>query len=178
MRLDEIRRVIQGSTVDAWHVLSDDAPTYVHGFEYSRDNITGVREHHSRAVLWSDVDIGLAWGMDVSHGDPPPEPDWTASFLNRKAQLNLVEVLYRGQPVDRVVYAGIDNAAGKVPWPESRYAAGANLDLSEAPQPPEALEVTAWQMGLVTLIEALGGGGPYRSAADYTKACGITVLGS
>jgi hypothetical protein len=180
MRLDEIRNLIENSTEDDWNVLAGDAPTYVHRFQYGSDArgeaIWGLDEHHTRAVLKDDLDVGLVWGMDVGHGDTS-EPDWAEplSSVNKKVRAALVEVLHRGQPVDRVVYAIVDNAHGTVPWPRLHYRPGANEDPTGPFEPPESMTVTAWEMAVVSLADALGGSGSYGSPQDYAKRAGITV---
>jgi uncharacterized protein YdhG (YjbR/CyaY superfamily) len=74
-------------------------------------------------------------------------------------QGHVVEVLYRGQPVEREVYASVEDARGIVPWPTPRYpGAGA----SDRHAPP-VWEVTHWQLDLVLLLKELG-----ASAGDET----------
>lgn len=179
MRLDDIRALIQGSSQDDWHVLPGDAPTYVHRFKYGSDErgdaIWGLDEHDSRAVLRSDLDVSLVWGMVT--GDEPSAQDWAdqLSSVNKKVRAAVAEVLYRGQPVDRVVYAIVDNAHGAVPWPELHYRPGANQSLDTS-EPPESLTITAWEMAVVSLSDALGGGGGYGKPEDYARRAGITIV--
>ncbi len=176
MTLDEIRSIIADTTAAHWHVLSGDAPTYLNRFGEVRgadEHWLQHSEHEARAVLRRDVDVGLAWGMeDRSTTGESLEPDWTSTTLARRATASVVEVLYRGQPVDREVYAVIDNAHGVVPWPRARLAQGAALADIE----PEALEVSRWQRDLVVLLRDLGVAVGAGSVEDYMRRLGITVV--
>jgi hypothetical protein len=79
MMLDEIRSTVAGTHAEHWHVLSGDAPTYFYSLgEPLHDDCNPVRElHMSRAVLRTDIDVGIAWGMSV--GENPTEALWAAS---------------------------------------------------------------------------------------------------
>lgn len=179
MRLDEIKTIIQQSNADGWHVLPTDAATYVHRFSYGSDargdGIWGLQEHHTRAVLRENIDIGLVWGLDLEPG-ADLQPDWAEplSAVNKKVGCNLAEVLYRGQPVDRIQYALVDNYHGVVPWPTAHYRPGANQS-PDTIEPPESLTVTAWEMAVVSLTDALSGGGAFGAPEQYAKRAGITV---
>jgi hypothetical protein len=176
MTLDEIRSIVADTTAAHWHVLSGDAPTYLNRFGEIRgadEHWLQHSEHDARAVLRRDLDVGLAWGMeDRSSGGESLEPDWTSTTLARRATASVVDVLYRGQPVDREVYAVIDNGHGLVPWPRARFAGDAAL----ADVKPEALEVSSWQRDLVMLLRDLGVAVGAGSVEDYMRRCGITVV--
>jgi hypothetical protein len=181
MTLDEIRSIVANSGKAAWHVLSGDAPTYLGQFvEHASDDEHWQEffQHERRAVLRRDIDVGLVWGMAahplVEGESEPYEPPWTEAFLPgaRKTYVNVVEVLYRGQPVDRELYSVVDNAHGLVPYPEPRYAPDA--DLASGAE-PEALEVNRWQFNLAELLGELGVSVGVGSVEDYMRRCGITV---
>jgi hypothetical protein len=176
MTLDEIRSIVADTTAADWRVLSDDAPTYLNRFGEVRgadEHWLQHSEHEARAVLRCDLDVGLAWGMqDRSSAGESLEPDWTSNTLARRATASVVEVLYRGQPVDREVYAVIDNARGVVPWPRGRFAHGADV----AAVRPTALEVSRWQRDLVVLLGDLGVAVGAGSVEEYMGRCGITVV--
>jgi hypothetical protein len=175
--LDEIRSIVADTTASDWHVLSGDAPTYLNRFGEVRGAdehwLLQHSEHETRAVLRRDLDVGLAWGMEYrSSGGEAIEPDWTSTTLARRANASVVEVLYRGQPVDREVYAVIDNGHGAVPWPRARFAQGAARDDVAY----EALEVSPWQRDLVVLLRDLGVAVGAGSVEDYMRRCRITVV--
>ena len=178
MTLDEIRSIVAHTTAAHWHVLSEDAPTYLNRFGEVRgadEHWLQHAEHEARAVLRRDLDVGLAWGMEArSNGAESLEPDWTSTTLARRATASVVEVLLRGQPVDREVYAVIDNAHGLVPWPRARFAQGA--DVADADAKPEALEVSRWQRDVVVLLRDLGAAIGAGSVEDYMRRCSITVV--
>ena len=176
MTLDEIRSIVADTTAADWRVLSGDAPAYLNRFGEVRgadEHWPQHSEHEARAVLRCDLDVGLAWGMqDRSGPGAPSEPDWTSNTLARRATASVVEVLYRGQPVDREVYAVIDNARGVVPWPRDRLTRGADV----AAVRPNALEVSRWQRDLVVLLRNLGVAVGAGSVEEYMRRCGITVV--
>lgn len=175
MTLDEIRSIVADTTAADWHVLSGDAPTYLNRFAEihgADEHWLQHSEHDARAVLRRDLDVGLAWGMEDRSGGESLEPDWTSTTLARRATASVVEVLYRGQPVDREVYAVIDSGHGLVPWPRARFAQGAAL----ADAKPEALEVSSWQRDLVVLLRDLGVAVGAGSVEDYMRRCGIAVV--
>ncbi len=176
MTLDEIRSIIAATTAAHWHVLTGDARTYLNRIGEVRganENWLQRSEHQGRAVLRRDLDVGLAWGMeDRSPAEESREPDWTSSTLASRATASVVEVLYRGQPVDREAFAIIDNAHGLVPWPRARFAQGAG----GADVEPEALEVSRWQRDVVVLLRDLGVAAGAGSVEDYMRRCGITLV--
>lgn len=176
MTLDEIRSIVANTTAADWRVLGRDAPTYLNRFREVRgaeEHWLQHSEHGARAVLRRDLDVGLAWGMeDHSSAGESLEPDWTSNTLARRATASVVEVLYRGQPVDREVYAVIDNARGLVPWPRARFAQTGE----PAAVRPKALEVSRWQRDLVVLLCDLGVAVGAGSVEEYMRRCGITVV--
>ena len=122
MTLEEIRELVRNTTSDDWHRLEGDAPTYIGRFiepESGEPPLT-FSSHEARAVLVRDVDVGLAWGLDADPYNEGKGEAWWAPPLAadpqpRDASPYIAEVLYRGQPVDRMEYAVIDNGHGLVP---------------------------------------------------------------
>src|ERR1035441_5768152 len=168
MTLDEIRALISASGRDDWSILSGDAPTYI-GRQVER-SAEGVRwqevvGHDQRGVLKRDIDVGLAWGMTASpYDDDPAEPLWAQSFQDKRVHPHVVEILCRGQPVHREVYAGIDNGHGVVPWPHALSGS-------------DVLAATSWQYDLTVLVRELGGAVGVQSVEQYMDRCGITTVG-
>jgi hypothetical protein len=76
----------------------------------------------------------------------------------------------------RIDYALVDNFHGRVPWPELHYRPGSNQPGSDVIEPPERLTVTAWEMAVVSLADALDGGGGYGTPDDYARRARITIV--
>lgn len=164
MTLDEIRSVVANSGAAAWHLLGGDAPMYIGRFvERVEERWQEFVQHDGRAVLRRDIDIGLVWGMTADPYNEDLEPHWTVGHLQpATVHSHIVEVLYRGQPVDREVYASVDNGHGVVPWPESVE---------------DGLQVTRWQVSLVELLDELGVSVGVGSVESYMRRLGFTVVG-
>jgi hypothetical protein len=163
MNLEEIRAAIADSTPVHWQILSGDAPTYIGRYVDRGSRGHEFVEHDQRAVYVADVDIGLAWGMTADPHNETVEPHWTRGRVQPSAaHAHVVEVLYHGQPVDREVYASVDNGHGIVPWPTPIGSDG-------------ALEVSAWQLALVELLRDLGTSVGVGSVQDYMRRFEITV---
>ena len=171
MKLDEIRAAVASTKAADWHLLSGDgALTYVGRFFEPRSGEPALAftSHERRAVLRSDIDVGLVWGLDA---DRPIDDDeqsevWWAPQLaasgKRIAYAQFVEILYRGQPVDREVYALVDNSHGVMPWPAT---AGES----------KTLTVTSLHAGLVELLRELGAAVGVRPVEEYMRQCQIVV---
>lgn len=172
MTLDEIRNMVVDSSAGDWKVLSADAPTYFHGFMEHRsedEHWQELLQHDYRAVLRRDVDVGLVWGL-TPRNEGEQEPEWTKSLQPSGVRAHVAEVLYRGQPVDRVLYASVDNAHGVVPWPG--YLGG-----SDDPDAEPERCVSSRQLRLVELLKELGASVGVGSVKEYMRRCGITVAG-
>jgi hypothetical protein len=176
MTQEEIRALVAGTVEKDWYTLSGDAPSYFNRFvdiPAGNAHYLAHAEHASRAVLRQDLDVGLAWGMrDPSSTDGPVEELWAASLQPPVAQGHVVEVLYRGQPVEREVYASVEDARGIVPWPTPRYPGPEASDRHAAP----VWEVTSWQLDLVLLLKELGTSARDETVKSYLQRCGISVV--
>lgn len=175
MTLEEIRSLIAGTVPSDWKVLAGDAPTYFERFvemSGSEGHWIELGWHQSRAVLRRDLDVGLVWGMDTEHRDEALEPDWAEALGRKEVRARLVEVLYRGQPVDREVYGVVDGTRGRVPWPTARFAPDSHLNIDSR---PEAYEVSSWHTSLVMLVSDLDGV-VSDSVQGYMRRCNITVV--
>jgi hypothetical protein len=109
---------------------------------------------------------------DPSSIDGPVEPPWTKSLHTPVVQGHVVEVLYRGQPVEREVYATVEDALGIVPWPTPRYPGSAASDRHA----PPVWEVTHWQLDLVLLLKELGVPTGDETVESYLRRCAIAVV--
>ncbi len=179
MRFDEIRSLVFDSAPAHWRVLPTDAPTYVHRFQYGTDargdHIWGLDEHHSRAILLNDIDVGLVWGMELARNlDFTDEWGPNVGSHDAKVGMDLIEVLYRGQPVDRVAYYRVDNFHGSMPMPTYHYPPGTAG--SGEVREPESMTVSSWDLAIVSLTDTLGGGGTYGTPESYVSRAGFTVV--
>jgi hypothetical protein len=176
MTQEEIRALVAGAVEADWYLLSGDAPSYFNRFidiPAGDAHYLAHAEHASRAVLRADLDVGLVWGMrDPSSIDGPEAPAWTKSLQPPSVQGHVVEVLYRGQPVEREVYASVEDAQGIVPWPTPRYPGPAASDRHAAP----VWEVTHWQLDLVLLLKELGVPAGNEMVESYLRRCAIAVV--
>ena len=176
MTLEEIRALVAGTSGTEWHILSGDAPTYLNRFIYVQSgnaHYLAAAEHESRAALKADLDVGLAWGLrDPSTEDGPTATEWSRSLRAPEVWGHVVEVLYRGQPVDRVVYAIIEDNHGLVPWPTPRYPGDAAADPHAAP----VWEVSHWELDLVLLLKELGVTVGTETVESYLRRCAIAVV--
>jgi hypothetical protein len=176
MTQEEIRALVAGTVDTDWYMLSGDAPSYFNRFvdlPAGDAHYLAHAEHASRAVLRADLDVGLVWGMrDPSSVDGSVEALWTKSLQPAVAQGHVVEVLYRGQPVEREVYASVEDARGIVPWPTPRYPGAAASDRHA----PPVWEVTHWQLDLVLLLADLGAPAGAETVQRYLHRCAIAVV--
>jgi hypothetical protein len=112
MRLDEIRQLVMMSLPQDWHRIAagpnnrDRSIVTEHygadGEKHTELNVTG---HYEFMVLRVDVDISVAWGMDV---DVDPEDrglrveGWATKLeLPKPPRLFFADTFYRGALVDR-----------------------------------------------------------------------------
>jgi hypothetical protein len=118
---EEIRALVAGTVEKGWYTLSGDAPSYFNRFVDipAGDALyLAHAEHASRAVLREDLDVGLVWGMrDSSSIEGPVEVSWATPLQRPVVQGHVVEVLYRGQPVEREVYASLEEGRGSCRGP-------------------------------------------------------------
>ena len=77
-----------------------------------------------------------------------------------------------GQPVEREVYASVEEARGIVPWPTPRYPGSAASDRHASP----VWEVTHWQLDLVLLLKDLGASAGDETVESFVHRCRIAVV--
>jgi hypothetical protein len=173
---EEIRALVAGTVEKGWYTLSGDAPSYFNRFVDipAGDALyLAHAEHASRAVLREDLDVGLVWGMrDSSSIEGPVEVSWATPLQRPVVQGHVVEVLYRGQPVEREVYASLEEGRGIVPWPTPRYPGSAASDRHA----PPVWEVTHWQLDLILLLNELGVSAGDETVESYLHRCRIAVV--
>ena len=165
MRLDELRHTISDSEPDDWNVIT--GPSYLDHFvpmEVNRGQPGLVYElhhaaHHTRAILTSDVDISIAWGLYLDPDNPAYFSEaWTQSFPDKKAYAQYADVFYRGSLVDRVTIVAVDGGRYKIAMPEQ--------DLEEIENMKPKLIgywIGPWEDAVGRLITRLDGGHSYEA---------------
>lgn len=182
MTRDQLRKLVMASDGPDWSVISGYAPTYFDSFSEVRkgtaigpgggDGTTVWLEHtahNGRAVFVEDIDIGMVWGMRPTHSSESGSyEDWSVQFPDTNVQAHVVEVLYRGQPVDVEIVASIDGGRCTVPWPKPRLSGEIN------DPKVEAWEITQWEYDLARVLHQLTD--PATDYADYVSRCGFTIV--
>lgn len=170
MTLEEIRDLCSESEPGDWHTIDcwsgDAGPAYLDQW------LDGDHRFHTRrAVLRSDVAVGLAWGLTVTDSHAP---EWMSPHWNpNPGPVQIVETFYQGMLVDREHGAVVDSGRALLPLP--------------ARDPiPEALHsegladytITRHQYKLFRLIEELDGGSPDgERLEDYLRQAGFRLEG-
>jgi len=178
MTLDEIRDLCSESTPDDWHTIdcwsADAGPAYLDelGPAYLDEWVDGDHRFHTRrAVLRSDVTVGLAWGLTVTDSHAP---EWTSPHWNpNPGPVQIVETFFQGVLVDREHYALVDSGRAKLPLPvydpisEALHSEG----LSD-------YTITPHQYRLFLLLDELDGGSPEgEGPGDYLRQAGFRLEG-
>lgn len=118
MTLRELHERIAASSPVHWKVLPP-GPGWPAATADGADPEEGATAHTHRAVLRSDVDLVLAWGLRESSRDYF-EP-WLGN-LGRMTEVRadrvLLDVLWRGSPVDRLHGLAFDGFV--LPFPRAR----------------------------------------------------------
>jgi hypothetical protein len=175
MDLNEIRVIVASSTARDWHILRNLWPGDFIEPPFDPERLELLQHSHLRAVLLRDLDVALSWALDCNP-DAEGGGRWADGLPARPGSAAAwpygVDVLYRGHPVEREIYALVYEAHGVVPWPTPRYPAGEMSAEAE----PEAWEVTRWQRDLVVLLDSLIRPAREQSVDDYIGRCGISVV--
>jgi hypothetical protein len=141
----EIRDLVRQSEATNWHKI-EDGPTYRSRFESS----TGPEQwrleedsHGTVAVYMPDVDLTIAYGMELYPAVRDREFDWSINFHDISVQLCFTDIFWSGSLVDRVIYALVDGARGVLPFGQG----------------PEGLRVTTYERDVARLLHNIGGTG-------------------
>ena len=126
MTFDEFRSLIEKSQPTDWRVIPGDGPTYQVRYGAITTPETGPRvdinEHHTLSVYTPDIDITLAFGMNMDFeyvDDRAPVRrtfDWSSHFPDEETTVCIADLFYRGSLVDRVNYVLVDGARACLPW--------------------------------------------------------------
>src|SRR5437763_81460 len=107
MTLDELRNLVLASGPYDWNRILPIGATYLNRFgtvgHPGRESHLEHSEHTNRASYLHDVNLGLAWGMDVDaddDGDRVALP-WRDRFPDKKVSRAFVELFWAGMLVDR-----------------------------------------------------------------------------
>lgn len=120
MTYDELTKLIANSTAAEW--IRIEAPLYNHWIDWSSSGFEGSITHTSRAVLRSDVDVAVEWGMERP-GNRDEHHPWAADrFADPTARSFWVDVFYRGAHVDRRTLVAVDGNRAYIPAPRPNRA--------------------------------------------------------
>lgn len=162
MRLDEILQFIPDTDASHWHVITD-YPIFHHSFEFSSSgsgqaSITGVESHTRRAVLRSDIDVALEWGMrrmrDEKEFYPWNEPQ---RFADPNVHTFWVDLFYRDAVVEREMLVSVDGSRATLPVAHSRRIDGKSFGEPATSGSYEHYTTRA-EYDLARLIDDLDGG--------------------
>jgi hypothetical protein len=158
--LTTLRDDIAASTPQDWHRV-EAGPQYRDRFTTStyydddRKRVeVEVSWHHDLMVLRADIDVSIAWGMDVDID--PKERDlrvegWAKLLdLDEPPRLFFADIFYRGALVDRVVLCSVDYGDGCVPLPDVSGVADELQPETEGRR--YRYTATPWELGVARLI--------------------------
>lgn len=127
MRFDEFRSQVEQSDPAEWRKVPSDGPTYRvrYGSIWSHDSghRVEINEHHSVGVYTPDIDITLAFGLNIDFDyadDRHPMKrsfEWAAeAFGDPEISVFFADLFYRGALIDRVNYVLVDEFRVALPW--------------------------------------------------------------
>jgi len=116
MNMHELRGAITDTYDEHWHLVQDGP------FFHDRVEDDTVQAHRKRAVLHSDINIAIEWGMAVDDDADAAldDYDWAshARLSDPKVHEIWVDVFYQGDLVDRVTLLDVDGHRAYLPVPE------------------------------------------------------------
>ncbi len=133
---------------------------------------TLAEESHSNlAVYRNDIDISIAWGMDMDWAgvnDPIKRNyEFTQDFFDTSGHPQFADVFYRGALVDREILVTVDNANALLPLPRAMWGE------TDDPTKPNRIgeSVTQWQFDFGHLVHSFE-----LSSSDYHRAISIAGI--
>ena len=175
MYLTELRGLVANTKTSDWLVV--DGPLFHEATSVKPSNMTGhpiVDRPASRAVLVTDIDVALEWGLQARPGSIAKDAkEWTrdAGFATRAVMPVYVDVFFRGSLVDRVTGVWVDNLTALLPVPHlAPQDAVGDLGFANV----AAWRVGRWSHALCRLVDALEEGTRFD---DYVRATGFVVDG-
>lgn len=159
MQLHELRSAVANTYAQDWNRIKDGplgrlVPAHVTG-------------HTAYAVLKSDLNISLAWGLEVDPREPGMHPrtntyGWLASTGTEEAVPEVADLYVGATLADRITVLVADNGRVILPWPSGR-----SMDADE-PQ----LYVTRWEHDFARLVDSFEHG-DFR---HYFGQTGIEII--
>ncbi len=159
MTLDEILKMIEGSTVTDWHKMNV-STTY--GWTSGQDangNYLEPNTHNYLAVFKPDVDVSIAF--DATVADPYDEP-WVRKFAAPRALSVAIWFRYRGAVVYEQVGVVVDGGRYLLPMPRP---VNQGFEVDQATLPLARL-----------LFDLYGVGGPHQPVEDALAHAGVTIV--
>ncbi len=123
MTLDDILTMIVQSERDDWTKIG--VPTFL--YEFVHDGPEHRAAHVFRAVYKQNVAVGIAAGLSNPRAESRRyDADWVERFADPEATAEFVDVLYHGNPVDRLVRVVVDGGVAGLPSPRPITEGGAS----------------------------------------------------
>ncbi|NIL86531.1 hypothetical protein RhoFasGS6_03935 [Rhodococcus fascians] len=168
MTLDAVRAAIAGTDADEdWNHITcwgGGGPSY-----RDRAAFSDASESHSNvAILKSNVDISIAWGMQLDEREPGKPParsfDWADNLPDSSVNILIGDVFYRSGLIDRVLMASIDGARCLLPWAHQQHSG------------PHKGKITTsqWWYDFTYLVDGMEG---MRQFDEYWPQVGFEVVG-
>ena len=157
MDLFALRKLIAESWDEHWHTLPI-GPYFHDGFgevDSSEGHYLEHRAHYYRAVLMSDVDVSLEFGMSLD-GDRDRTIEgfgWGLTFPDPAVRREFIDIFYRGALVDRMLVLDVDGGRATLP-----IACKISGDWA----------VYGWEHDIVALVDRLNGNGEFEGYFGQT----------
>jgi hypothetical protein len=176
LQLFELEKILADTAADDWQVISD-GPTFLYSYMVSSGrgegpHISAVEEHHSIAVLRTDIDIRIAWGYDPEFGEKKEYVYFKErSFADPLVRVTFGDVFYRAALVQRNHLVSVDSARALLPVPSARAKEGASVTSSDA----DDFEwfVTQREVNFARLVHGLAN--RYHDFGSYLQRSGFVV---
>lgn len=158
MELWALRKLIGESWDEHWHRL-EVGPYFHDGFGSVISQEGRYLEHNAhyhRAVLTSDVDVSLEFGLslDDDRGTVSLEGyGWDFTFPDPSIRREFIDIFYRGALVDRLLVLDVDGGRATLPIADKING---------------AWTVHGWEYDIVALVDSLGGNSEFKSYFDQT----------
>lgn len=172
MKLADIWDTITRSTradwnhIPCWGAMS--GPSFHDSFETtssSRGLETGVESHGNVAIYREDVNLSIAWGIDVDDRfwrthKTKLNYDFQKNFMNDDVTRCFADVFWAGSLVDREILVAVDSGRTLLPAPRGYLVSGESHEDTAV----WGDKVTSREVAFARLVDSLeGGGGEFSS---------------